>query len=508
MKKIAFSIILMLFLISGNSQVSSTRPNILFIPIDDLRPELGCYGNQVVHSPHIDALAKDGVVFNRAYCQQAVCNPSRASVLTGLRPDKLKIWDLYTDFRTTTTNLITLPQYFQQNGYITVSLGKTFHNIFRDSVSWMYDLHVDGFPFDPDAGYNGEENLKIIEGKKQKLIADGKIRLDKYGQWYIKAKATDKALVGDDDYYDGAQTTLAIQQIHQLKQQGTPFFLSVGFYKPHLPFNAPQKYWDLYDREKIPLASNMFIPLNAPIYAVHGDAELRYYEDFKDLPFPNEQPLAVQRQRELLHGYYACVSYIDAQIGRLIATLKQEGIYENTIIVLWSDHGWKLGEHNSWAKQSNFEIDTRVSFIISGKHVKARGSTTDALVELLDIYPTLCDMANLQIPAGLQGKSLKPLLTKPGKEWNYNATSQFLLGRFLVKDRGKDEKMGYSLRSDRYRYTEWYTWENNKIGKYLDAELYDHSTDNKENQNISKNKENAKLIIQLSKKLHQSFSID
>ena len=210
----------------------------------------------------------------------------------------------------------------------------------------------------------------------------------------------------------------------------------------------------------------------------------------------------------MLHGYYACVSYIDAQIGRLIATLKQEGIYENTIIVLWSDHGWKLGEHNSWAKQSNFEIDTRVSFIISGKHVKARGSTTDALVELLDIYPTLCDMANLQIPAGLQGKSLKPLLTKPGKEWNYNATSQFLLGRFLVKDRGKDEKMGYSLRSDRYRYTEWYTWENNKIGKYLDAELYDHSTDNKENQNISKNKENAKLIIQLSKKLHQSFSIE
>ena len=490
-------LILLLFVLSSSVLTAQKKlPNILFIPIDDLRPELGCYGNTIVKSPNIDALAKNGIVFKNAYCQQAVCNPSRVSVMTGLRPDVTKVWDLYTDFRTTTSGIVTLPQYFNQFGYTTISLGKTFHNIFRDSVSWMYDLHVDGFPFDPDAGYASDENLQIQEERRQKLKATGKGVPDEYGFIYVKAKATEKADVNDDAYYDGAQTTKAIEIIRQQKNNKQPFFLSVGYYKPHLPFNAPQRYWDLYNPNDIPLAPNQYIPVDAPEFAVNGDRELRNYMDYTDLPLPKEKPLAEDRQRVLLHAYYACVSYIDTQIGRLITTLKEEGLYDNTIIVLWGDHGWKLGEHNSWAKQTNFEIDTRVPFIISGNYVNVKNSSSNKMVELLDIYPTLCSLAGLPIPDQLQGKSLKPLLYKRNAKWKTAARSQFLLGRFGTKD-PDNEKMGYSIRTRNFRYTEWYEWKNDKKGSFLAAELYDHRNDDGENKNVVNDKTYKKALKQV-----------
>lgn len=481
------------------------RPNILFIPVDDLRPELGCYGNKVIKTPNIDRLAKLGVVFNNAYCQQAVCNPSRASLLTGLRPDTLRVWDLVQPFRKNLPDVITLPQYFKANGYHTVGLGKAFHNIFPDSASWSEELHVDGFPFDPDAVYTDEPNLSIIATKKEKMIANHQDRRDQYGIWYIKANAMEIGSASDDQYYDGAQTTLAIERLKLLSKSTSPFFLSVGYYKPHLPFTAPKKYWDLYNEKDLPIASNPFIPKNAPEFAVHGDLELRSYDDQHDLPTPLQSPLPVDKQRALIHGYYASVSYMDAQIGRLLDELDRLGLTKNTIIVLWGDHGWKLGEHNSWAKQTNYEIDTRVPLIVSGKNVKAKNEKSKALVELVDIYPSLCEMAGLKIPASLQGKSFYPLTQNPQLTWKNAAFSQFLLGHFPAKDIGKNDRMGYTIRTHQYRYVEWYTWKDGKRGEKIAQELYDELNDPIENNNLSGENKYQKILNQLSIQLKEGW---
>ncbi|MBP6796090.1 MAG: sulfatase [Saprospiraceae bacterium] len=508
MKSIPIIVISMLssFLFQNNitKQRPSSKPNILFIPIDDLRPDFETYGHTDLKTPNINRLAQKGVVFTRAYCQQAVCNPSRASLLTGLRPDSLRVWDLQTNMRKNIPEVLTLPQYFRQNGYTTVGLGKTFHNIFPDSLSWTKDIYIKGYPFDPDAMYQNKDNLTIIENKKQKFISENNLtRIDKYGIWYIKAKATENAPVEDNAYYDGVQTTEAINQLKELKASGKPFFLSVGYYKPHLPFNAPKKYWDMYDRNKLKLADNQYIPRGSPAYAVHGDQELRGYDDFRDLPRPDGSSLAEERQRELLHGYYACVSYIDAQIGRLLVALEGLGLAKNTIIVLWGDHGWKLGEHNSWCKQSNYEIDTRVPLIVSGKGVKAKGNKADALVELVDIFPSLCELSGLPIPSNLAGKSFYPILQNAKKTIKDAAYSQFLLGRF-PRTAIPNEKMGYAIRTNKYRYVEWYVWDKDQRAGYLESELFDHDTDPKENNNIVKSTD--KLILEdLKTKLHGQF---
>ncbi len=487
--------------------IKHVSPNILFIPVDDLRPELGCYGNSFIKTPNIDRLAQEGVVFTRTYCQQAVCNPSRASLLTGLRPDSIQVWDLVTRFRDNVPDVVTLPQYFKQNGYTTIGLGKTFHNDIPDSISWSERPHLKGFPFDPDAVYASELNLQIQEEKKQKLIVAGKIRLDPLGYWYLKANSTECADVDDDAYYDGAQTTYAIRRLQELAIEKKPFFLSVGYYKPHLPFNAPNKYWDLYQRESIPVAQNQYPPKDSPSYTVHGDQELRYYDDNHDLPSPSEQPWNINRQKEVKHGYYASVSYTDAQIGRLMDELKRLDLLNNTIVVLWGDHGWKLGEHNGWGKMSNYDIDAHVPLIISGANVKAKGEKSNALTELVDIYPTLCDLAGLPVPSHLQGKSLTPLLNEPEKEWNTAAYSQFLLGRFGPLETRDEERMGYSIRTDQYRYIRWYKWDKtiNKKGEFLDHELFDHFKDPQENENLANDMNNKETIDQLAKQLQGQF---
>lgn len=483
------------------------RPNILFIPVDDLRPDLGCYGNAYIHTPNIDRLAANGLVFSRSYCQQSVCNPSRASLLTGLRPDAIQVWDLYTSFRENVPDVKTLPQFFKENGYTSIGIGKTFHNNIPDTLSWTEKPHIDGFPFDPDAVYMNEDNLASQESKKQNLMAQGKSRIDQLGHWYLKAKATECADTTDDAYFDGAQTSLAIDLLHQLAGQDKPFFLSVGYYRPHLPFNAPKKYWDMYQRDALPLAENQFTPAGSPAYAMHGDRELRNYDDCHDLPFPDEAPWNEARQREMIHGYYASVSYVDAQVGRLLDALEKEGLAENTIIVLWGDHGWKLGEHNGWCKQTNYEIDTRVPMIFSGKGVKARGQKSAALTEFVDIYPTLCEMAGFTVPSHLQGKSLLPLLSEPDLEWKKAAFSQFLIGRFVPPDQRKDERMGYTIRTDQYRYVEWYMWnkEEKKRGELLDRELFDHHTDPQENINLAVGDKHDITMEELSKQLKEVF---
>lgn len=503
MKKLI--ILLLLCLITGLLTSCSTPdekkpPNILFIAVDDLRPELGCYGTEYVKSPSIDRLAENGIIFTQSYCQSAVCNPSRASLLTGLRPDRIKVWDLRTDFRDTSPDVITLPQHFKNNGYHTVGIGKIYHNVLPDSLSWSEPkLHIKGYPFDPDAVYRNEINVASLEEKKQTIIADGKEGryIDRIGEWYLKDVAYEIVDAPDNVYFDGAQTDVALEKIEELTNKEKPFFFAIGFYRPHLPFNVPKKYWDMYEREKIPLAENDYVPKEAPLMAINNLRELRGYTDFKTILHPGDGQLDEDQTRALKHGYLASVSYIDEQVGRLINKLKELKIDDNTIIVLWGDHGWKLGEHGSWCKMTNFEIDTKVPLIISTPQLKGKNIKSRGLVEFVDVYPTLCELAGISIPETLEGISAVPLFENPDRPWKKAAFSQFLREGIWIAPDGI-EYMGYSIRTKKYRYTEWTNWESKELAA---IELYDHSMDPNENINIAGIDENESIIIELSEKL-------
>ena len=490
--------------ILSHERSACERPNVLFIAVDDLRPELGCYGNREVKSPHIDRLAADGTTFNRAYCQQAVCNPSRASLLTGLRPDTIRVWDLQTDFRDTLPDAVTLPQHFKQKGYHSVGIGKIYHNTLPDPLSWSEPkLHIDGYPFDPDAIYCRAENIALQEKRKAEIIARGRAEryIDRLGQWYLKTVATECCDVPDNAYFDGAQTDVAVDKLAELATRSEPFFFGVGYYRPHLPFNAPKKYWDLYDRDGIALADNDFLVHNAPIMAINNMRELRGYSDFKKATIPHEGPLTEAEARLLRHGYLASVSYIDAQIGRLLDALDRLGLRENTIVVLWGDHGWKLGEHGSWGKMTNYEMDTRVPLIVSAPGAGAVGKMSDRLVEFVDIYPTLCDLAGLDSPPKLEGASFAPLLDDPHRAWKSAAFSQFLRNGIWQSPDGKDY-MGRTIRTDRYRYVEWSHWES---GEFAARELYDHATDPRENRNVADHPEYGAIIDDLAARLEAGW---
>jgi len=493
---------LMLFLVLIVSGCIETRPsqldqpNILFIAVDDLRPELGAYGNPHIQTPSIDRLAQDGVTFLHAYVQQAVCNPSRASLMTGLRPDSLRVWDLATDFRDSVPDVATLPQHFMQHGYHAMAIGKIYHNTIPDSLSWSEPkLHIDGYPFDPDAVYRHPEIVASLEARKARIIEAGNQRryIDRYGEWYLKASATEVVDMPDSVYYDGAQTDVALQKLSELKDRDQPFFFAIGYYRPHLPFNAPQRYWDLYDREAIPLVTNPGVPVDAPLMAINNMRELRGYTDFRGVPHPIDGGVSEEEARLLKHGYFASVSYIDAQVGRLLDALDELGLRENTIVVLWGDHGWKLGEHNGWAKMTNYEIDARAPLIIRAPGRNGRGLQIDQLVEFVDIYPTLCELAGLPIPNHLQGLSAVPLMEDPSRNWKSAVFNQFLREGIWVAPDGV-EYMGYSMRTEQYRYTVWMNWESKE---YVAHELYDHQADPEENVNLAGRLEYGDVVMEL-----------
>ncbi len=470
----------------GTEDPSFVRPNVLFIAVDDLRLELGCYGVKEIKSPNFDRLAASGVAFTRAYCQQAVCNPSRVSLLTGLRPDSTKVWDLVTEMRSVLPNVVTLPQYFRQHGYRAVAYGKIFHNPFPDVASWDEPTHnaqnVIG---------HSDANRDLLEAFRQQMKQNGK---SEAAINRMRGPATEVQEQPDDKNYDGKQTSDALVKMRELAETNSPFFLAVGYIRPHLPFITPKKYWDLYDREKIPLATNPFLPHDAPAVAfgdksMGGYYELRDYMDYADAPSPFERPLTEAQQRELKHGYYASVSFIDAQVGRLLDELDKLGLAKNTILVLWSDHGWKLGEHGGWCKQTNYEIDTRAPLMIRDPSAKSNGQQSHALVEFVDIYPTLCELASLPIPTTLEGKSLAPLLNDATAKVKDAAFSQF-----PRKHDGRDY-MGYAMRTERYRYVEWLEQD---TGKIAERELYDHESDAEENENMAKRPEHASLLADLN----------
>lgn len=434
------------------------RPNVLFIVADDLRPDLGCYGDADVISPRIDSLAANGVVFDRAYCQQAVCNPSRTSVLTGLRPDTVEVWDLRARFRELQPDIVTLPQYFREQGYFTQSVGKIFHNETRsipgrvpmsDPVSWSVPgVYEDGAHWE-DWVVPGDPS-----GPKKK--GDAWQSLD----------------VPDEAYWDGRIANAACTALDEMSGKDQPFFLAVGFWKPHLPFNAPKKYWDLYAPEVFERMHSTSRPQGAPEIAGHNWKELRSYGGI-----PKKGGLDESTVDHLRHGYYAGISFLDAQVGKVLDRLDELGLRENTIIVFWGDHGFHLGEHELWGKTSNYELDARVPLIISVPGKLNAGATTQALVELVDLYPTLADLAGLPIPAALEGVSLRPQLAAPEAPGREVAITQHP-HPFYTKNW---TAMGYALRSDRYRYVEW---RDRFSGEIVARELYDHQNDPMESINV------------------------
>lgn len=481
----------LLFLISFPGIVAAAdRPNVLFIAVDDLRCEFGCYGVKEVISPNLDRLAASGVAFSRAYCQQAVCNPSRVSVMTGLRPDTTKVWDLVTEFRTTIPDAVTIPQHFRKHGYRALGFGKIFHNPFPDNESWDEPHKW------PEARLWSEDAKQELADFRTRMHADGK---SKAAIERMRALGVEKVDYPEEEHTDVAIAQQAIDAMRALARDEKPFFLAAGFVRPHLPFVVPRKYWDLYDPTKIPLAENTFLPRGAPAVSfgeksMGGLYELRDYMDFSAVPSPFEASLSQAEQRELKHGYYASVSFIDAQVGRLLDELDKLGIADSTIVLLWSDHGWKLGEHNGWCKQTNYEIDARAPLMIRAPGMKANGTSSSALTEFVDIYPTLCELASLPVPEELEGESLVPILKAESQDVKDAAFSQF------PRTHDGREFMGIAIRTDRFRYIEW---RDLKTGQIQERELYDHETDPQENENVAPR--NTEVVAQLSDRLAQQF---
>ena len=488
-----------------DQETKSKKYNVLFVSIDDLAPVIGAYDNPYIHTPNLDEFASTGMTFRRAYCQAAVCAPSRASLMTGLRPDANRVWHLGDKFREINPDIVTMPQHFSKHGYRTVNIGKIFHNYMPDSVSWDEPdlrparyLRKEWLKRDGETFYVNEETNRQQKIKRDSLV---QLRPNYYADGWNNGPAWEMEDVHDTLYFDGAQTELAKKALTRLAKQEQPFYLAMGYFRPHLPFTAPKKYWDLYNRDSIPLANNPNVPKNAPIMAMNSTYELRVYNGFHHLKHPTENIMPEDTARILKHGYYASVSYVDAQFGKLIKHLKDLDIYDNTIIIVWGDHGWKLGDLNSWCKQSNYHIDTHVPMMIRSPGQPNAGKQTFALTELMDMYPSLCELASIPTPDYIQGTSFVPLLSEPDREWKKAAFSQFHRRPKITPDGGR--YMGYSIQTKDHHYVEWYTWDNElgERGEYVTCELYDHSIDPDETENVADKAAYKELITSLSEQL-------
>ncbi|MFW6157958.1 MAG: sulfatase, partial [Planctomycetota bacterium] len=417
--------------------MSDRKPNVLFIPIDDLRPQLACYGREQMISPNIDRVAHNGVVFTRSFCQVPVCGATRASLLSGVRPARDRFTNYYTWVDEDLPGVLTLPEHFRKHGYVALSNGKVFHHR-TDCAdrSWSQE------PWHP--------KIETEESWRNYMVDENK-ELDKADDH--RGPPFECADVPGNAYFDGQIADRAIADLHRLADEDAPFFLAAGFIKPHLPFNAPKTYWDYYRRSEIELADNPFQPHGAPDQAMHNWGELRNYFDV-----PAEGPVSDEMARSLVHGYYAATSYTDAQVGRVIAELDELGLRENTVVVLWGDHGWQLGEHGLWCKHCTFETSLNAPLIVDAPWMNDE-VRCDALVEFVDIYPTLCELAGLPLPEHLDGTSFVPLMDDPDAAWKDAAFCRY--------------QAGDSIRTDRYLYTEWTDDEGERTARML----YDHELD-------------------------------
>ncbi len=499
------TMVLMMGLVTVAS-VFAAQPNILFLSMDDLKPELGCYGSTTIKTPNMDRLANRGMLFNHHYVQQAVCSASRASMFSGLRPDTTRVWDLKHTCREECPKAFTMQEYFKKAGYETAGAGKIMHGFKNeDPLSWSIPyVHSEDLPYDEGkipALYTQYQS-KEIHAAFQALEKSGLKKYKEKQQFMAKfnAKPSTECLdLPDDAYSDGAMTEWGIGMLDRFAKSNKPFFLTLGYRKPHLPFVAPKKYWDLYDRENIKLATFRKMPLGSPDYAYHPGYELGGYSDIEI----KELGADLEKQRELIHGYYACVAYVDAQIGKVMAKLKETGLDKNTIIVLWGDHGWHLGDHNIWCKHSTYEQATHSPLIIVAPDVPTIGKT-DAMVESVDIFPTLCELARLPIPGQLEGASLLPILKVPNAKGKEFSMSQY-------PDHAKKGLMGYALRTERYRFVAWVKEEASRTGKFdhslIDSiELYDYENDPLETVSQARNPEYKDVREGFEAKLDRYFS--
>ena len=506
----------------------TSKPNILFIAVDDLKPLMGCYGNTMVKTPNIDKLAKIATVFKKNYCQQAICGPTRASLMTGSRPDVTKIWNLTTQMRDVNPAIVTLPQYLITQGYTTSGIGKIYHPSSAiggvDPVSWSIPYlksKESDFPAELGLPANGQYQLPETKARMTPdIIAERKqqnkdLAANDENPKSIKGPSTECLDLPDNAYQDGVNALLAKDQIIALSKIDKPFFMAVGFSKPHLPFVAPKKYWDLYKREQMPIASFQEHSKNGPLIAYHQSGELRNYLDipeFATLPADSLRiGLKIEKQRALIHGYYAAISYMDAQVGILLNTLESLGTLDNTIIVLWGDHGWHLGDHDLWHKHTNFEEATRAPLIIAGPRIKS--GKINSLTEFVDVFPTICDLAGVAIPKNLDGKSLKPLMLNnkaKGKEYAISQYPRKLKKAEMAKLGYTDAKMmGYSLRTDQYRYTIWMNNFNSKEAfnesQVYASEMYDYVKDPLEKVNVVNDKNYTSISASLKSKMVAFF---
>jgi arylsulfatase A-like enzyme len=452
-------------------EIKETVPqNILFIAVDDLRPELSFYGNRQIISPHLAELAAGGFVFERAYCNVPVCGASRASLLTGLRPKPDRFLDFATYASEDAPQAVTLPQHFRQHGYYTLSLGKMFHHQDDKPESWsepawhpQQDLPVGSASLD----YQLPENAAYMQDEDPE-----------------RGPPFEQATVPDSAYFDGKIAAKAQEKLRQLATADQPFFLAVGFLKPHLPFNAPSRYWELYNADSIRLPERMELPQDAPRQANHNFGELRHYRGI-----PDEGPVPDALARRLIHGYYASVSYVDAMIGQVLAELERLELAENTIVIVWGDHGWSLGDHGLWCKHSTFNVAMRAPLIIRAPG-RSGGPHIHALTEFVDIYPSLCELADLPKPEHLQGDSFVPLLDDP-----LSVGKTALFCRWQRSD---------AIKTDQYLYTEWFDQRDSSLARML----YDHSTDPEETINIAEREENKERVAAFGEALRRQRGIE
>ena len=463
MNKITITFLLLSLMGSLNA-----KPNVLFIAADDLSCALGCYGDPIAKTPHLDRLAATGTCFLNAYNQLPLCNPTRASVMTGLRPDTIKVYDLDRHFRDEVPGAVTLSQQFMKHGWWAGRVGKIYHyNVpasigtdgFDDAPSWQNTINPIGRDkTDEHLVFNAEPHRKISAALSW-LAADGK----------------------DEEQTDGMIATEAIKLMEEKK--GDPFFVAAGFFRPHTPFVAPKKYFDMYPLKTLRLP-----------YAPKDDRE-----DVPTAAFAHNCPIPHYGLDEVtclkaMQAYYACVSFIDAQVGRMLDALDRLELTDNTIVVFWSDHGYHLGEHNGiWQKRTLFEQGAKAPLIIRNPKAEGKGQPCRRIVEFVDIYPTLTELAGLSTPKQVEGRSLKRLLDNPLTQWNGTAITQVLRP---ADNRLKEPVMGRSIRTERWRYSDW------GEGKYGE-ELYDHFADPMEFNNLALNptKENRRIIKSLKKEL-------
>lgn len=451
----------------------TARPNVLFIAVDDLRVQLGCYGDPVAITPHLDQLAARGTRFDRAYCQQAVCNASRQSMLSGRRPDSIRVWDLKTVFRETDPAVVSLPEYFKQQGYFTQSLGKIYHDGLPDPASWNVPAQYEDMQKRED--YRLPENRAPHKGQK--------------------ATATEFVDAPDDAYPDGKVAAGAVAALEELaRTPGRPFFLAVGIRKPHLPFTAPKKYWDLYDDVKIPDVAQPTAPQGAPEIALHDSVELRGYSDQ-----PDTGPWTAGQIATLRRGYYAATSFADAQIGRVLAALERTGLAKNTLVVVWGDHGYHLGEHGLWTKTTNYETDTRVPLIVATPDDRPRGIHTEAIVELLDVFPTLVDLCGLPAVEKLEGQSFAANVGDDAAPGRAVAHSQFPRPWQAGRPLSYPHFMGYTVRDATHRYVEWRDFVRHVV---VARELYAYAGDDAfEHRNLATDPASREILDRLAAQL-------